>query len=520
MGTGKSTLGEQIASQLGMDFVDMDKWIEREKGKSINEIFNQEGEQRFREYEHELCKQLSAKQHTVIATGGGTFLNPKNKDYLEQNGICFCLTCEPDELVQRLKEDEQRPLLKVNDPQKRISELLQQRNEIYSAIQWQINTTNEKPKELAEKIIRIYNTHQLDVCHPMGKYPIFLGYQVLSLIGIFLKAIRVDPKNRVVILTNHTVSKLYAETLKEGLLKEKYSYVFVEIEDGEKSKNLDTVKNIYHELVRNGISRYDPIIALGGGVVGDIAGFVAATYYRGVPFIQIPTTLLAMVDSSIGGKTGVDLEEGKNLIGAFKQPEMVLIDASVLSSLPLEELKCGMAEVIKHAFLADRNLLEELEQRKGDYGNWYNPEIAIPWLKRAITVKKDIVQQDPFEQNIRARLNLGHTIGHAVEVMSNYTIKHGEAVSIGLVAETKIAQELGLTDRNFAERMEKILSDWQLPIRIPQMDVCALLKAIEVDKKKRANQIRWVLPCNVENIIHNQLVDPLVVEKVVKSLSI
>jgi shikimate kinase/3-dehydroquinate synthase len=262
--------------------------------------------------------------------------------------------------------------------------------------------------------------------------------------------------------------------------------VIIEMPDGEAAKTLATAAFLYNRLAEAGLERDDPVLALGGGVVGDVAGFVAATYMRGVPFVQIPTTVLSMVDSSVGGKVAVDHPLGKNLIGAFKQPEVVVANTSVLLSLPAAERTSGLAEVVKHGLIGAPDILDSLEK---------DGVTDLAWLiARAIRVKIDIVQEDPFERGRRAELNLGHTFGHALEVVSAYGLRHGEAVSIGMVAATRLAARLGLCSPDLARHMESILDRLGLPVRHQGYPADAIWAAMASDKKRKAGRLRFVLP--------------------------
>ena len=281
------------------------------------------------------------------------------------------------------------------------------------------------------------------------------------------------------IATNTTLAPLYGE----ALFKRLPAAVLVTLPDGEQYKTLDTVAQLYSKFVKAGLDRGSTVIALGGGVVGDTAGFAAATYMRGVRFIQIPTTLLAMVDSSVGGKVGVDLPEGKNLVGAFKQPDSVLIDPDVLATLPEREWRCGAAEAIKHALIADPGLLDLIDP-DGD---------QAAMIARAVQVKVNIVEQDPYEQNIRAYLNFGHTFAHAVEQVSGYQWLHGEAVGVGMVAAARLSAVTGLLDPVSAAQIEAIVKRYGLPTRLGALDPEALYEAMATDKKWQAGHSRFVL---------------------------
>jgi 3-dehydroquinate synthase len=313
---------------------------------------------------------------------------------------------------------------------------------------------------------------------PGGGYDIHIG-SVFSEDGMNLLRVAVGAA-RCVIVTNPTLRPLYGEKLAAALP----NAALVTMPDGEQYKTMDTIGQLYTEFVQAKLDRAGAVIALGGGVVGDTAGFAAATYMRGVRFIQMPTSLLSMVDSSVGGKVGVDLPLGKNLVGSFKQPDAVFIDPAMLQTLPLREWRCGMAEVIKHGLLADSRLL--------DPALW-SPERAPELIRRAVQVKVDVVEADPYEHNIRAHLNLGHTFAHAIEQVSGYAWPHGEAVGAGLVAAARLSVGEGLAPAALAEQVESLVSEIDLPTRIGALDPAALYAAMATDKKWAGGKSRFVL---------------------------
>jgi 3-dehydroquinate synthase len=286
---------------------------------------------------------------------------------------------------------------------------------------------------------------------------------------------------RAAVITNETLAPLYGESLVEGLT----GGFLITIPDGEQFKTLATVQTIYDALLANKADRGTLVIALGGGVVGDVAGYAAATFMRGVPLIQAPTSLLAMVDASIGGKVGVDLPEGKNLVGAFKDPLAVFADTFTLETLPEDEFRCGMAEVVKSALIDDPSLLDHLNTR--------GPQPIEEVIERAAAVKVAIVEEDRVEANIRAYLNLGHTFAHALETVSTYAWKHGEAVSLGLVAAARLSELLKLCERGLAETVEQSLIQCGLPVRYEGYTPEQLWDAMRVDKKWRDGASRFVL---------------------------
>ena len=324
----------------------------------------------------------------------------------------------------------------------------------------------------------------LPVTHPGGEYQVIVGRgllsQVTNLVGI---------RETAVIITDDTVGPLYTHhcTFTDHILT---------VPTGEQYKTLETVRTIYDQLLAIGLDRKATLIALGGGVIGDMTGFVAATYMRGINFIQCPTTLLAMVDASVGGKTGVDMPQGKNLIGAFKQPLGVIADLETLYTLHPAEFASGMAEVIKHGLIANPTLLTTLES-----GDWlldptnqtlhHNLQQLVV---TAIEVKRNVVQADPYEHGQRAMLNLGHTFGHAIEQLSQYQIRHGEGVAMGLVAAANLSARCGFCDPALQTRIEAILTRTHLPTRIPpQLDLEQIYHFMGQDKKKAQGKRRFIL---------------------------
>jgi 3-dehydroquinate synthase len=309
-------------------------------------------------------------------------------------------------------------------------------------------------------------------------YDIVIAAGLLAQIKQHIQAFGLDA--HTVIATNPTVARLYGYQLQQALPNAHIALM----QDGEQYKTLATTQGFYDQLLELGADRHSTILALGGGVLGDVAGFVAATYMRGVRLVQVPTTLLAMVDSSVGGKVGVDLPQGKNLVGAFKQPAVVLIDPTVLESLPLHEWRAGMAEVIKHGLLADETLLD---------ARLHAPEHAAELVQRAAQVKVAVVQQDPYERGIRANLNLGHTFAHAIEKVTHYAWAHGYAVGFGLLAAAKLSHVIGLCDKTLVDRVSTVLEEVRLPRRLDGLDPDAIYDAMKTDKKWKSGVSRFVL---------------------------
>jgi 3-dehydroquinate synthase len=290
----------------------------------------------------------------------------------------------------------------------------------------------------------------------------------------------------VVVVSDTNVAPHWSYPLLDAFAQAGVRATLVTLPAGEAHKHLDTVRRLYDRFLDAELDRSGVVVALGGGVIGDMAGFADATYMRGVRFVQIPTTLLAMVDASVGGKTGVDLPQGKNLVGAFKQPELVIIDPDLLTTLPSEEFRNGLAEVIKHGIIADPELFAQLESA--------GPSSLEALIARALRVKIGIVERDPFEAGERAHLNLGHTFAHAIERVSNYAIPHGVAVGLGLIAAARLAAARGVCASELPARVERVVERLGLPTTLSGYAPAAIVAAMRSDKKRKGGRLRFVLP--------------------------
>ncbi len=520
MGTGKTTVGREAARRLGRAFVDMDDVIAARAGKPIPRIFAEDGEAAFRALEAAVCAELSAQDGLVIATGGGALVNPANRVTMQRSGVVVCLDASPDEILRRVGGNADRPLLNVPDPAARVAELLAARREAYGAIPWHIETSEREVDEVVARVLALAEMITLPVRSPGGEYPIHIGRGVLAYLGGALRAAGVRERTAVAIVTNTVVGPLYAGRVEATLREAGYRPFVCTIPDGEQHKTLDTVRALYDQFLAGQLDRSGVVLALGGGVTGDIAGFAAATFMRGVRFAQVPTSLLAMTDASVGGKTGVDLPQGKNLVGAFKQPELVLIDLDALDTLPEAEFRSGMAELLKHGVIGAAELFEKKQEArgkkqgarskgqevrgKGQEARGKNPASCIlhpvscilhpASLARSLQVKIEIVEEDPFERGRRAVLNLGHTTAHGLEQVSDFTLRHGDAVSIGMVVAARIAAALGRAEPGLAARIADVLAAWGLPVTCPPYPVEAIWQAMTHDKKKQGKGLRWILP--------------------------
>jgi 3-dehydroquinate synthase len=344
-----------------------------------------------------------------------------------------------------------------------------------------------------------------------NSYEVRVGDSLLERVGLWL--IEKEYSGRAVVVTDTTVKGLYADILIRGLHTADFKVTLLEVPAGEKYKTLETAAVLYDKLMVAYATRTTPLLALGGGVIGDLAGFVAATYMRGLPLIQVPTTLLAMVDSSIGGKTAVDRGKLKNIVGTFYQPQMVVADTGTLSTLPGNELANGLAEVIKSAAIRNAGLFKFLEINI-DKARERHPEAIEDMVFQTARIKAEIVEKDEREEGLRGILNFGHTVGHAVETASGFNIKHGQAVAIGMMAAAKISRRMNLLDESEVDRLEMVIRQTGLPVAMPELDAEKVMQAMQHDKKVRNGQIRFVLLKSIGDAFISDEVKPSLVREV------
>jgi 3-dehydroquinate synthase len=342
-------------------------------------------------------------------------------------------------------------------------------------------------------------------------YEIRVGSGLLARVGLWLKERGLAGK--AVIITDTTVGGLYTDVLERGLANAGFEVTVLELPPGEEQKTLETAGLIYSKLTDVYAERTTPVIALGGGVIGDLAGFVAGTYLRGVPLVQVPTTLLAQVDSSIGGKTAVDCGRLKNIIGMFYQPRMVVADIDTLKTLPEIELANGLAEVIKCAAIGSRHLFDFLDINMNK-AQQRHPSVLEEIVLESARIKAGMVEKDEKETGLRTILNFGHTVGHAVEAVSDFQLKHGQAVAIGMVAAAEISRRMGVLGEKEVSRLEKVIEKAGLPTKMPDIDKDAVMEAMKHDKKVRRDRVRFVLLKSIGNAFVSDGVDPSLVEEV------
>lgn len=314
-------------------------------------------------------------------------------------------------------------------------------------------------------------------------------------------------EQKICIVTDSQVAEKYVKNLM-NLLKKSFDQVFSFVfEAGESSKNLNTVQMLYENLIKNGFDRHDFMIALGGGVVGDMTGYTAATYLRGIDFVQIPTSLLAQVDSSIGGKTGVDFKQYKNMVGAFYQPKLVYMNLSVLKTLPKRQLSSGIAEILKHGLIKDHSYFDWMVQNREAIFS-LETQVLEEMIFMSCNIKREVVENDPKEKGERALLNFGHTIGHAVEKLSNFSLYHGECVAIGAIAATYLSWKMGHIEETELNRIKGVFTKFQLPVSVKGMNATEILKTTKSDKKMKAGKINFILLKEIGNAyIYSDLTD-------------
>ncbi len=500
MGVGKSTIGQKVAKALRLPFIDLDRHIEKQAGKTVSELFA-EGEAHFRRWEQKVLREMEWDSPIVLATGGGTLIGARNRE-LVRNATVIVIDTPLATIQYRLSKGSGRPLASQS------LALYERRRASYARFPFHLKTNRRTLDAIVEQVIQMSaesgkrktgNDERPTIVQlPLS---VEVGRGVAARIGE--RVATLNPTG-VAIITDETISKLWGEQVRHDLLAAKLPTTLIEVPAGESFKTLDTIATIYDRLLEAGIDRGGVVVALGGGVVGDMAGFAAATWMRGVRgFVQVPTTLLAMVDASIGGKTGVDHPYGKNLIGAFRQPDFILADPDFLTTLPLPEWRSGLAEVVKHGIINNPDLFAMLQNTPPrNPPTAEDTEALTGWLVGAIRVKTDIVERDPYEQGERAKLNLGHTFGHAYETLSGFALAHGEGVAIGMVTAARLSEQIGLARTGLAEAIAGVLAGVGLPTvwnDAPSPET--IWQAMQSDKKKAGKGLRLVLPRAIGDVI-------------------
>jgi len=483
---GKSTLGKALAEHLDLPFWDLDELIASRSGSSIEQIFYRQGEDAFRSWEGRLLKELSKEPESVISLGGGALTRQEACRVAEKHGQVIVLTASIETLLSRLDSSpETRPLL-GSQPVRGLKKLLTQRQDHYSSFEHQLDVTGKTDAEVLSSLETILGRFRIggmgapyQTAVSPGSLPVF--GQILKNRGFN------DP---LTVITDHHLEAFHSNQLLTSLKEAGYTPSLFAFPAGEASKTMTTAQKIWKHFLAAGVERTGTVIALGGGVVGDLTGFASAVFHRGVNWVNLPTSLLAMIDASLGGKTGVDLPEGKNLLGSFHPPRLNWVDTDLLNTLPEREIRNGMAEVIKHGIIAgpDRFSLATLSPK-------LFPKNRDEIISQAMSVKIDIIRKDPYDRDLRRILNFGHTVGHGVESASGYKLTHGEAVSVGMVVEARLAESLRLARPGLTDRLVQALSAWELPIFIPPgLGVDHIAGAMKRDKKISGGRLQFSLP--------------------------
>jgi len=497
MGAGKSTVGKLLADELGTDFIDADDEIERTAGVSIKEIFETWGEQGFRQFERGAVAGALQRYAGVVAVGGGALGDPGTRDLLKSNPDVkvVYLRVGFEEALRRVGDDAARPMLAATDP----TSLYDERQAHYEDVAtMKVDTDSRSANAVAREIAALVGAgpegareiplRRIAVATPTASYEVLVGSKIIGHLAGLTPGIERAEQAFVVThpeladIANHCAGGLEDAGLRVHVLK---------APSGEPTKSLATAGRLSEELAELAAHRNDLVVAVGGGVITDLSGFVASTFNRGMPVVHVPTTLLAQVDAAIGGKTAVNLPQGKNLVGTFHQPRLVLCDVAVLETLPLAELRAGMAEVAKYGFISDPELLEVLESKAGDLLHW-EPHLLADVVARSVEIKAEVVSADERELGGRAVLNYGHTFAHAIEHAAGYEgIRHGEAVALGMMAAAHLARGLGRIGEGVVATHRRVLHALELPVTA-SLDYDTLHEAWLRDKKYQGG-VRFVL---------------------------
>ena len=499
MGAGKTAIGKRLAAQLGLPFYDADQEIERAAGMTVAEIFRTHGEASFRAGEKRVIERLLAKGRIVLAPGGGAFMDPETRRTIRERATSIWLRCPLPVLLQRVQGRTHRPLLNTGNPAETLARLSAERSPIYAQADIIVDGSEDPPHVTTTNVITALNNYlpprRVRVELSQNSYDVLIGAGLIGRAGALLAAVL--PQPRCVIITDETVAALHLPALRQSLSETGITHTVLSLSPGETSKTLQSWQMLVEALLAQKVDRHTTIIALGGGVIGDLAGFTAASTLRGLPFVQIPTTLLSQVDSSVGGKTGVNTTHGKNLVGAFHQPLMVIADTTTLRTLPARELRNGYAEIVKSALIGDAPFYDWCEANVAAMLGGDDALLAEA-VMRSVAFKAAVVAGDEREtqpSDGRALLNLGHTFAHALEAETGYggALLHGEAVATGLVLATHLSAQLKFCPEVDVARVTAHIVQAGLPHRIATLSADRLLAHMKQDKKMRGGILTFVL---------------------------
>jgi 3-dehydroquinate synthase len=494
-GSGKSTVGRRVAGWLGWPLLDTDAIVAQRAGRPVEEIFARDGEAAFRRMEREAVREAAATRPAVIATGGGVVLDSGNMAALRRRGVIVSLGATPEALLARVGADGGgRPLL-GSDPAARIAALETERAPRYAQADLMLDASRPV-EDLAEELLSALALLAADtvaVALEARSYDVRIGSGILDLLGWEARR-RLPAARQAMVLTHPRLRRKFGPRVERVLQAAGFGVSVVTVPEGERSKSLRRASAVIDAMLAAGVERGAVVVALGGGVIGDLAGFVAGTYMRGLALIHLPTTLLAQVDSAIGGKAAVNHPRAKNAIGVIWQPVLVMSDLETLRGAPVALIRAGLAEAVKHGMIADAGYLSFLEERV-DALLARDLEALAECVRWSAAIKARVVEQDEQEVGPRRLLNYGHTVGHALEIHAGGALSHGECVAIGMAAEGWIAGRLGLAAAETVGRQNALLARVGLPTALPAGSPTpnALLETMRLDKKTSGGEMRFTL---------------------------
>ncbi len=526
MGAGKTSIGRRLAARLGLPFLDADAEIELAAGCTIPELFARYGEVYFRDGEKKVIRRLLKGGPAVIAYGGGAFMDAETRAATRERATSVWLRCALPTLVRRVASRENRPLLANKDHETTLAALMAKRYPIYAEADVIVDCGDEMPETTTSQVVDALSAHtpprRLAVTLSTARYDVVIGDGLLARAGALLAPVL--PQKRVIVISDTNVAALHMRAVLDSLAETGFETGQIVVPAGEATKNLDTYLSVVDHLLEARVERRTAVIALGGGVVGDLAGFAAATTLRGLPFVQIPTTLLSQVDSSVGGKTGVNTKRGKNLVGAFYQPKIVLADTGSLATLPPRELRAGYAEIAKAGLVGDAAFFAWCVSHGQKIVNG-DRDAQAEAIERACAFKAAVVGDDEREEKPndgRALLNLGHTFGHALEAEYGYDggLLHGEGVAIGLGLAFRLSEKLGFCTRADVDRVLSHVASVGMAADLRSLNrrfsAATLIGHMRRDKKMRDGALYFVLARGIGQAFTSSDVPPEAVEELLR----